>query len=126
METNNRKELLNVWNVIWLLIGVSLISWELYLYKLKRERFLPEYFLNSIFVIALIFLIFQYTQLRKWLVYTIWMTVALVLFVLSFSFKNDVTLILKSGENAALLLKAPFMFLINYLLWNSVSKKVYN
>ena len=70
---------------------------------------------------------FQYKQSDKMeSFYFYGLILSLIPAYYSLYFKIDKALILKSGVNAALLLKAPFLFLLNYLLFNEISKRLYS
>lgn len=125
MEVKKTDSSLNIWNCIFLSVAILLVSRVFYLYKFDNENFIPEYFVYLSFGLPSILLIFQYRQLRKLNVYTSWTILSFILFVISFFLKNDKTLLLGSGANAALILKGPFVFLLNYIVLNTLSKKYY-
>jgi hypothetical protein len=111
---------------IFLAVGLFLTTCIIYVYKTDNENFIPEYFLFPSIGLPGILLIFQYRQLRKRRLFIFWLALSLLPAYYSFQFQSDTSLILKSGHNAALSLKAPFLFLINYLLFNEISKRLYS
>ncbi len=125
MNTEEHNNSFTIWNFIFLSLASFLIARVLYIYKFDSEIFIPEYFTYLGFGLPAILLVFQYRQLRKLTVFTPWLILSFILFIISFILKYDTTLVLKSGNNAALILKGPFAFLLNYFILNHFSKKIY-
>jgi hypothetical protein len=126
MSNTNKKILFNLWNIIWLVFYFTACGLVFGKYTFDKQNFNANYFTILSFSSLAILVLFQYRELRKWPVYMSWIALTLILFSLSFYFKKDAALILNSGKSAALTLKSPFFFLLNYLGFNELSKRYFS
>jgi hypothetical protein len=126
MSEIKRNDRISIWNIVVIVVALGLISRVFYLYTYAEENFIPEYFILLAVGIPALILIFQYRQLRKWLVFGIWVIISVFLLYLSIKFREDARLILTTGKNASIFLQGPFLFLLNYLFFNQLSLRCFS